>query len=200
MNRARRQFDWQAIHGALERRLSHLGSTIEDDAQRVDALLRERSLALAATPRAGRSRQQLTPTLAFRVGAERFGLPLAHAQEVTGLTRAALLPGAGPSIVGIIAWRGEFVVVFDLASLLGVAPTENSADRRAIILRGEEPRLALAVDAVDEVIHVDPAAMQAPEQLRVRRAELFRGATTDAVLVLAEEPLLARLGKELRAA
>ncbi|MEX0852801.1 MAG: chemotaxis protein CheW [Bauldia sp.] len=200
MMRQRKRFDWQAIHAALDRRLSGLGSTIEDDAEAVRDLLRKRSIALAATVRDPRAQNQLTRLLVFRLGEERYALALDCAREVTGLSWSAAIPGAGPGIVGIVNWRGEFAVVFDLAPILGLPASADRAQRRVIVLRGEEPPVGLAVDAVEEIIHIDLTALTAREQLRSKHVELFRGATADAVLVLAEDTLRARLAQELKAA
>ena len=200
MSGKRKQFDWRAIHAELERRLAHLDATIEDDTGRVDRLLRERSVALAQAPRDRRDRQDLDRAIAFRLGKERYALSLDSAQEVTALSRVAIVPGASAAIIGITAWRGEFVFVFDLKPMVGLPTDEDGVDRRVIILRGEEPRIALAVDAVDGIVGIESSALQPPDHLRVARAELFRGATADAVLVLAEDNLLARMSEELRAA
>jgi chemotaxis signal transduction protein len=91
-------------------------------------------------------------------------------------------------------------VVFDLAAVLGLPATEDRARRRVIVLRGEDPFMALAVDGVDRVIEADLSALQPRQQLQLKRVELFHGATSDAVLVLADDSLRTRLDEELRAA
>lgn len=199
--RQRKRFDWQAIHAELDRRLAEVGHTIDDDEARARELMLSRSRALAANRDDREATKELARVLTFRLGEERYGLLLEHAREVVGLSRHAPLPGSGPGIVGIVNWRGEFAVVFDLAPILGLpAAAENGETRRVIVLREQETPLALAVDAVDEVIRVDLDALQPPTELRAREAEMFRGATKDAVLVLAEDALRARLVGELQAA
>ena len=107
MSGKRKQFDWRAIHAELERRLSHLETTIEDDAGRVEVLLRERSIALAQVPRDRRDELDLNRALVFRLGRERYALSLDRAQEVTALSRVAVVPGASAAILGNhqLAWR-----------------------------------------------------------------------------------------------
>jgi purine-binding chemotaxis protein CheW len=200
MSGSRKQFDWREIHAELERRLAHLDATIEDDAGRVDALLRERSAALAQVPRDRRDQQDLDRAIAFRLGQERYALSLDRAQEVSGLPRVAMVPGAGAAVLGIINWRGDFVFVFDLKVMFGLPADESRIDRRVIVLRGEEPRVALAVDVIEGIVGVEASALQPPDQLRVAHGDLLQGATADAVLVLAEDSLLARISEELRAA
>jgi len=198
--RERKRFDWDAIHAELDRRLAHVGRTLDDDAARVRALLVARSQALAATARDRGEDGDLSRILVFSLGTDRYGLTLDCAREVVGLTRAASIPGAGPGLVGIINWRGEFAVVFDLAPILGRTAGAERGERQVIVLDGGEQIFALAVDAVDEVVRVDLAALQPAEQLRPKEAALFRGATGDAVMVLAEDALQARLTEELQAA
>jgi len=199
MSRQRKRFDWQAIHAELNRRVATAGSTVDDDPERVRRLLEERSLALAAVLGDASVRRPLTRLLVFRLGQEQYGLRLDDAREVTGLSRYATIPGAGSGILGIVNWRGEFVVVFDLPSLLGVAVPEDHARRRVIVLRGDQP-MGLAVDSVERTVEVDLTSLQPRDRLRLKRAELFRGATSESVLVFAEDSLRARLDEELRAA
>lgn len=195
------RFDWKEIHKELEARLSRLGSTLENDGERVQALLRERTAQLAMVPRDAGAGAALTRAIVLRVGTERYGLAVECAQEVTRLSRSALLPDTGPEILGIINWRGEFVTVFDLALLLGAAAAvDDDGARRVVVLRGEEPRLALAVDGVEHVLEVNVAELQPADQLRARRAELFAGATADGLVVLDETRLLASLLEDLQAA
>jgi purine-binding chemotaxis protein CheW len=194
------RFDWKEIHKELESRLSHLGATIESDSARVQALLRERTAQLAAVPRHAGARDELRRAIVLCLGTERYALAAECAQEVTRLSRAAIVPGAGPAVVGIVNWRGEFVTVFDLALLLGLTPAEDRAARRVVVLRGEEPRLALAVDGVEHIAELNLAELQPADQLRSQHAEFFKGATTDALVVLDEVRLLASLREDLQAA
>ena len=191
-------FDWAEIHRQLEHRLSHLGSTIENDAARLQALLHERTAQLAAAPRRLEKPDQLVRALVVRVADERYALPMTCAQEVTKMPDVAIVPETGPEVLGVINWRGEFVMTFDLALLLGLAP--GAGERVAIILRGEEPRAALAIDGVEQMAELDLSQLQPKEPLRLQHPEYFRGATGDALAVIDEDSLLARLRRELEAA
>lgn len=193
------RFDWTAIHSELESRLSHLGATIESDNARVEALLRERAAQLAAVPGDANARKALRRGVVLCLGSERYALAVECAQEVITPSRTAVIPGAGAAMLGIINWRGEFVTVFDLAVLLGLTPAADADQRRIVVLRGEEPRLALAVDGVERIVEFDPAELQPADQLRSQRSDLFKGAT-DALVVLDEDRLLAGLREDLQAA
>ena len=167
MSRDRKRFDWQAIHAELERRLSHLG---RDGRRRRRA--RARAAAGSAASRWPRCRATATPPARLHSRSSSSG----SAGNATASSRlhprghrpcrtARPCPAPAPGILGIVAWRGEFVVVFDLAPMLGLprrAPRPTT--RRIIVLRGEEPRIALAVDAVDGIVQVEPSALQPPDR------------------------------------
>jgi chemotaxis signal transduction protein len=103
-------------------------------------------------------------------------------------------------VLGIVTWRGEFVTVLDTARVLALASGAAEKACYALVLRGSEPRIALAVDAFDGITRVDPAELQPPDQLRSARRDLFRGITRDAIVVLDENRFTQRLSEELRAA
>ena len=197
------RFDWSAIHRDLEARLTRLGTTIEDDDERARALLRKRTAELAAAPRSARPRSQVARAVVLLAESERYALALECAHEVTRLTRAAVLPGAGAAIIGIVNWRGEFVTAFDLTMLLGLTPAaDRAADRESrclVVLRGE-PLLALAADGVAHIAEIDISGLQPAEQTGAKHAELFKGSTADGLVVLDETRLLASLREELKAA
>jgi purine-binding chemotaxis protein CheW len=197
---SRKRFEWQVIHDELEARLASIAATVDDDPARAERLLRDRSTALAASRQNKGARAPLPRMLVFRLGSERYALALECAREVAELANVAILPGVAASVVGLVNWREEFVVVFDAASVLGVPLPDEQTRRRVIVLRGEEPRVALAVDAVEDVVAIDPAALQPPGQLGSRHADLLKGGTDDAILVVAEDALRARLAGELKAA
>jgi chemotaxis signal transduction protein len=194
------RFDWRAIHRELEGRLAHFGATIESDDEQVQALLRERTLQLAAPPKTARARTDVSRAIVLCLGAERYALAVECAQEVATLTRAALLPEAGAATLGIVSWRGEFVTVINLAALLGLALSADNAPRLIVVLRGEEPRLALAVSGVEHIAELVLSDLQPVDQLRSQRPEFLKGATGGSLVVINEARLLAALREEVQAA
>ena len=194
------KFDWPAIHADLERRADQASATIEDDSARAQALLRERSAQLAARQEDTTGGERLDRVLVFKAEQESFALALACTQEVTGFSVATNVPGANASILGIINWRGEFVTVFDLALVLELPKTEDQHLSKVIVIRSDEPRIALAIGAIDRIMELDMAALQSPHELRSKHARLFKGATEDGLLVLDENALLAKLKEDMSAA
>ncbi|MEX1180553.1 MAG: chemotaxis protein CheW [Cucumibacter sp.] len=198
MRAARKRVNWQSLHAELERRLARLGETIDSDAGRRHAMLRERARRLSVVAK-GAASARLTRALRCRIGNEPYALPLDCAREVIPPSRRAIVPGAGEEVHGIINWRGEFVTTFDLAAVLGLTRAAPEGGR-IVVLRIESPRLALIVDAVDGIVQFDRTSLQPAVELRARRADLFSGATRDSVLVIDPIRLIARLTGDRAAA
>lgn len=162
------------------------------------AMLRQRSIDLAAVPHA-REESDLTRVLVFRLGPERYGLPLAATREIGNLSRHAIVPGTGPGILGVVNWRGDFVVVLDLAAILG-ASNDGDAKPRIIVLDRDKPPMAIKVDAVEDIVRVDLGRLQNARDMRLANAALTLGVTSDAVVVLSESALAAELETQIAAA
>jgi purine-binding chemotaxis protein CheW len=93
-------------------------------------------------------------TLLFRAGARTFGCTIDVVREIVPHRRATRLPGAPPSVQGLINLRGTIVTVVDLALWLG-AERPASADG-SIVLVDHGSRVAGV--AVDEVLDVQMVA------------------------------------------
>jgi purine-binding chemotaxis protein CheW len=74
----------------------------------------------------------------FRVGAERYALPLSAVREVVPPAPLSLVPRAPAPIAGIMNLRGRVVTVVVLAGLLGLPtdPAEAGTGRIVLLDRG----------------------------------------------------------------
>lgn len=122
------------------------------DANR-DALLDARAAALA-----GRSAEAVRPIethgyLVCLCGPERYGLPLGAVAGVTPQRPITALPGAPATLRGICAMAGTIVSVLDLAACLGLVAEGEGG--HFVRLRAQEPPLALAVDRVVGIAHIE---------------------------------------------
>jgi chemotaxis signal transduction protein len=174
--------------------------TFEHDEQRVQSLLRERSLRLATPPVSRDSAWSLVPHVVFRASGESYGLPLERVHEIFGLSRTTPLPGAPVWVVGLTARRGEFVTVCDIARFLGLGDPDDEMHPYAISLRGSDLGLALTASSLDGIVRLDPAELQPSNRSGPQHSELFTGLSSNAVQVLEPARLLDRLKGELRAA
>ena len=99
----------------------------------------------------------LIKLLVFRLGAERFGVPLGAADEVVEAPAIQPLPDAPPGHLGLASLRGELVMVYDARQLLHLETGASAANEGAplLVFRLGGRRLALAVDDVEDTITID---------------------------------------------
>lgn len=92
----------------------------------------------------------------FLVAGQEFALPLPDVAEIIALPAdIALLPQADPAVIGSAAWRGSLLPVLSLASLLAL-PEFRSRRERVVVTRIGDHRVGLLVEAMRDVITVDP--------------------------------------------
>lgn len=129
-------------------------------------------------PETASARQWLRLTAADAV----FALPIDQVREIQQVGRLTVLPRMPAAIRGVMNLRGAVVPVVDLGARLGALPAKLG--RRSCIVVVEQPSLAgrpamlagVMVDAVYEVVDVDPAAVSAPPTLGTRVApEMLAG-------------------------
>jgi chemotaxis signal transduction protein len=97
--------------------------------------------------------------LAVRVAATPYALRLAEIAGVFVDQVVAPLPGPVPELIGVAAFRGALVPVYDAAVLLGHA---SPAARRWLALTRHTPTVALAFDAADGHHRVSARDIAAP--------------------------------------
>lgn len=84
----------------------------------------------------------------FRVGDERYALPVEDVLEVAEVGVLAPVPGAPESVLGVRNLHGQVLPVLDLAVVLGV---EHEQASRLLIVEAESRRAGLAIDEVIDV-------------------------------------------------
>lgn len=127
---------------------------------------------LTAPPDTAAPQQWLRLTVAESV----FALPIDQVREILQVGRLTVLPSMPAAIRGVMNLRGSVVPVIDLGARLGLRGV--TVGRRSCIIvveqAAEADRPALVagvmVDAVYEVVDVDPAAVSAPPTLGTRVA------------------------------
>jgi purine-binding chemotaxis protein CheW len=91
--------------------------------------------------------------LVFRVGGERFALPLGVVNEVIDMPLVQPLPDASTRMLGIATLRGELVSIFDPRALLHAGAGE-SYDMTLLFTAGNR-RIGLAIDDVYDPMLID---------------------------------------------
>jgi len=124
----------------------------------------------------------------FRVGAERYALPLSAVREVVPPNPPfARVPRAGGAVRGVMNLRGRVVAVVDLAELVGLAPQPLLGGHGQVLILDREKR-ALGL-LIGVVLGVEPLA-----PAEVATDGLVAGVTmgrAGAVTLLRVEPLAA---------
>ena len=104
--------------------------------------------------------------LSFRCMQTALALPIDRVREIIEYGQVTTVPLMPSYVRGVINLRGNVVPVIDLASRFGAAPTEIGRRTCIIILElpiGTTAQLAgLIVDAVDEVLDIDPSQIEPP--------------------------------------
>jgi purine-binding chemotaxis protein CheW len=94
--------------------------------------------------------------LAFRLGEQRYGLPLQAVERVLPMVAIAPLPQAPRIVLGMVNFHGEVVPVVDVRRRLDLPPREYGLDSWLLVVRTSRRVLALPVDAVEGVVPVTP--------------------------------------------
>ena len=102
--------------------------------------------------------------MVFRIGLERYGLPLAVVREVVPPSVMSAVPRAPEAVRGIMNLRGRVVTVVDLASLLGIPGGAADGGKILILDRGRRD-LGLLVSTVDGIHALDEVAAAPGEAL-----------------------------------
>jgi chemotaxis signal transduction protein len=98
-------------------------------------------------------------TLVFRVGSERFGLPLIMVVEVFELASPLMpVPGSPDWVAGVINHHGQVVPVLRMSKFLEVASPDEGEQIVLVELTGESLGLAVdQIEALEEVRAEGPA-------------------------------------------
>jgi purine-binding chemotaxis protein CheW len=113
--------------------------------------------------------------LAFLLGDECYGVPIAEVREIVRVPPVTEVPRGGPDLLGVINLRGEVLPVYDLklklrlsaspARIAGPDADPGALPRgaRILVIRGEDRGdLGLLVDGVVEVVRMGRDQVEPP--------------------------------------
>lgn len=95
------------------------------------------------------SRDGRAELLVFRVGGELFATELRAVEEAVEGVDARPIPDAPPAMLGIFAFRDRTLPMYALGRVLSLVGT--GVGEMTLVMRPSTTRIALAVDAVDDV-------------------------------------------------
>lgn len=94
------------------------------------------------------------------VAGERYGIDVSRVHEIIRLPAITALPGAHPSMSGVINLRGRIIPIMDLRDRFGLAPAEPTRLSRIVVADAAGVQIGLVVDGVDEVVHLDASTIE----------------------------------------
>ncbi len=95
-----------------------------------------------------------TRVLVFRMGHERFGIPLSDVHEVLDAQQIQRVPDASNAVLGVTSIRGALTTVYDVRSLLSAGGDANGA---LLVFSHGDRRIAVAIDDVYDATLVEPS-------------------------------------------
>jgi purine-binding chemotaxis protein CheW len=104
--------------------------------------------------------------LTFVLGDESYGIPVLKIREIIRMTDITAVPRMPEYIKGVINLRGKVIPIVDLRMKFGL-PNVAATERTCIVVvqvtlpNGNSPQMGLIVDAVEEVLNINGADIEA---------------------------------------
>jgi purine-binding chemotaxis protein CheW len=134
--------------------------------------------------------------LLVRLADELYALPSDSVREIIRYRAYTPVPGAPPTLPGILNQRGMILPVVETHSLLGLKAASITRATRLVIVAHADIDMALLVDSVIDLAALTAALDSAPAALDPARARFLRGVATyeeQVVAVLDLDELIAGL-------
>lgn len=145
----------------------------------VGMVLRQRARELAQTIEPPEEGERLE-VVEFVLGEERFAFESAWVTEAVRPRETTLVPGALPSLAGLVNLRGRVLSILDLRPLLGISSVEGVKVPVVLVLADAEGEVGIAADRVEAVRELPrrdlaPPPATLPEPARRYRRGLLPG-------------------------
>ncbi len=110
-----------------------------------------------------------TQNLTFKIGEELFAVDVIKVREVLELLYITKIPRTPDFMKGVINLRGSVVPVVDMRQKFGMSAKEATVDTCIVVLEIEQDRetvvLGALVDAVEEVVELEPEHIEPPPRI-----------------------------------
>lgn len=101
----------------------------------------------------------------FSIGKEQYGVGINAVHEIVKVPDITEVPDAPAFLKGVINLRGKIVPVVDLRKRMNLDGKEKTKSTRVLITENDGRLVGLLVDAVSEVLKVNPDAVEAPPEM-----------------------------------
>jgi purine-binding chemotaxis protein CheW len=141
--------------------------------------------------------------LSFSLAGEEYAVDILRVREIRGICPITPLPKSAPFVKGVMNLRGTVVPVIDLRLALGLPPAEYNKFTVIVVLSVRDRTMGFVVDAVCDVLSVEPTHIESAPDLGTRiDTSLVRAIarTHDRFVVLLDIDRIASFGEEAPAA
>lgn len=181
--------DWADVR----RRVAAVGAALaaggETTAERNRDLLEARAVRLARVEEREDADESIE-MIVFTRGGESYAIESRYVMEVRPLGMVTPLPGTDAGVVGVTAWRGQSLVVHELAPAAGA-----DVDQWLVSLGEDRAAFGLVVDAAPELRQVPAEAIATPPAELIRDRVWLSGITDHALMII-DGPDLIRIHSE----
>lgn len=128
---------------------------------------------------------RMRTALTFLVDGESYGVDIGQVREIRCFEKPTRVAGAKPELLGLINLRGTIVPVVDLRTRLGAATLPADGQAAVMVVQIEGRLVGVVVDAVSDVVDIDPGQLRPAPKLRtgLTAARLLAIATLDERMV-----------------
>lgn len=102
--------------------------------------------------------------VSFRLGNEEYGLNIMLVQEIILMGDITEIPEVPAYIRGLINLRGKVIPIIDLRLRFGLEAGPEDEHTRIIVVNASGVVFGIVVDAVNEVLRIDPNKVEKPPQ------------------------------------
>ncbi len=154
------------------------------DPAEADRRILEERARLLARPDAPEASGYVLELVTFTLAGERFAIDAQYLLAVARVDRVTTVPGTDPTVYGVMAWRGELLLVRDYRSLLGLAAGAERAPGCVLVAGEDRPAFGILADEPGEFVRI-PAAQVHPVPGRDDVGlNIVRGVTGGMLMVL----------------
>ncbi len=154
------------------------------DPAEADRRILEERARLLARPDAPEASGYVLELVTFTLAGERFAIDAQYLLAVARVDRVTTVPGTDPTVYGVMAWRGELLLVRDYRSLLGLAGGVERGPGCVLVAGEDRPAFGILADEPGEFVRI-PASQVHPVPGRDDVGlNIVRGVTGGMLMVL----------------
>lgn len=126
--------------------------------------------------------------LTFKLDDQEYALKTANVVQVTRMVATVRPPRASATIEGMFNLRGKVIPLINIRQLFGLPTKTHDLNTQLLIAQSDAHTMALAVDAVSEVLTLPPSNLEAPEHIGLQNKFLSAVGKIGSRLILILDP------------